>query len=189
MISVWVYEKTCPTWSEPLTVGGGVSMENISARSLSPSNSYTRAASHARRHLVTKPSKEGLSGTAGGWRAVDIGPSYSGPLNALRNGVPRRGHHPSSEGPLACRSAAPSTGTRRGTTHVLPLRNRTDLGDHGELQSRAKRMRTDVLSTAAEATTRGHAARGPARRGRGARSARRRRRTAQCSSRSATLAM
>jgi hypothetical protein len=26
MVSVWVYEKTCPTCSEPLTVGGGVSM-------------------------------------------------------------------------------------------------------------------------------------------------------------------
>jgi hypothetical protein len=26
-VSVCVYEKTCPAWSEPLTVGGGVSIE------------------------------------------------------------------------------------------------------------------------------------------------------------------
>jgi len=34
MVSVWVYEKTWPTCSEPLTVGGGVSMENTSALSM-----------------------------------------------------------------------------------------------------------------------------------------------------------
>ena len=32
MTSVWVYEKTWPTCSEPLTVGGGVSIEKTSAR-------------------------------------------------------------------------------------------------------------------------------------------------------------
>src|SRR4051794_39136981 len=98
MISVWVYEKTCPTWSEPLTVGGGVSMENVFARSLSPSNSYTRAASQARRHLVTKPCKEGLSGTAGGWRADDIGAPYSAPQQAYGTGVPGAATNPGRKG-------------------------------------------------------------------------------------------
>ena len=32
MTSVCVYEKTWPTWSEPLTVGGGVSIEYTSSR-------------------------------------------------------------------------------------------------------------------------------------------------------------
>jgi hypothetical protein len=30
--SGWVYENKCPTWSEPETVGGGVSTTNVSAR-------------------------------------------------------------------------------------------------------------------------------------------------------------
>jgi hypothetical protein len=30
MRSVWVNENTWPTWSDPLTVGGGVSIENTS---------------------------------------------------------------------------------------------------------------------------------------------------------------
>jgi hypothetical protein len=30
--SVCVYEKTCPMWSEPLTVGGGVSTTKVSSR-------------------------------------------------------------------------------------------------------------------------------------------------------------
>ena len=32
MASVWTYPKTDPMWSEPDTVGGGVSMEKTSAR-------------------------------------------------------------------------------------------------------------------------------------------------------------
>jgi hypothetical protein len=30
--SVWVYEKTWPMWSDPDTVGGGVSMEKMRSR-------------------------------------------------------------------------------------------------------------------------------------------------------------
>ena len=37
-VSVCVYEKTWPTWSEPLTVGGGVSIENTSGRAFVRSN-------------------------------------------------------------------------------------------------------------------------------------------------------
>src|SRR5512134_2818183 len=71
MASVCVYEKTCPTCSEPLTVGGGVSMENTSSRGRDRSNRYTPLASHRAAHLSSRPSSAGLSGTeirsAGSW--------------------------------------------------------------------------------------------------------------------------
>jgi hypothetical protein len=38
MMSVWVKEKTCPTCSDPLTVGGGVSIEKTCSRVFVRSN-------------------------------------------------------------------------------------------------------------------------------------------------------
>src|SRR5690242_17974574 len=63
MTSVCVYENTCPTCSDPLTVGGGVSIEYTSARGRDRSNSYTPSAAHRSIHLCSSPSRAGLSGT------------------------------------------------------------------------------------------------------------------------------
>src|SRR5437868_15537953 len=63
MMSVCVYEKTWPTWSEPLTVGGGVSIEKTSARGRVRSKRYTPEASHRGIHLASSPSSAGLSGS------------------------------------------------------------------------------------------------------------------------------
>ncbi len=64
-MSVWVNENTCPTCSDPLTVGGGVSIENTSARSDDFGNRYSPASSHTRAHLTSIPSSDGRSGTVG----------------------------------------------------------------------------------------------------------------------------
>src|SRR5687768_16382346 len=63
MTSVWVYEKTCPTCREPLTVGGGVSMEKTSPRARERSNRYVPSASHRARHFASSPSRAGFSGS------------------------------------------------------------------------------------------------------------------------------
>src|SRR5262249_20848510 len=61
--SVWVNEKTWPTWSEPLTVGGGVSIEYTSSRDRLRSKRYVPDASHCAAHLGSRPSSAGFSGT------------------------------------------------------------------------------------------------------------------------------
>ena len=38
IVSVWTYPNTDPMWSDPLTVGGGVSIEKICSRVLVRSN-------------------------------------------------------------------------------------------------------------------------------------------------------
>src|SRR6185312_8435661 len=62
MVSVWVYENTCPTCSDPLTVGGGVSIANTSPRVFDRSNANVRSASQRSAHLSSSPSRLGLSG-------------------------------------------------------------------------------------------------------------------------------
>src|SRR5437867_4408696 len=62
MRSVCVKEKTWPTCSEPLTVGGGVSMEKTSARGRLRSNRYTPEASQRAIHFASSPSSAGFSG-------------------------------------------------------------------------------------------------------------------------------
>src|SRR5438445_315800 len=62
MTSVCVNEKTWPTCSDPLTVGGGVSIEKTSARGRVRSNRYTPASSHRGIHLASRPSRAGFSG-------------------------------------------------------------------------------------------------------------------------------
>src|SRR5215470_9748556 len=61
--SVWVYENTWPTWSEPLTVGGGVSIEYTWSRERERSNRYVPDASHCAAHFASRPSRAGFSGT------------------------------------------------------------------------------------------------------------------------------
>src|SRR5882757_5881136 len=61
--SVWVKEKQCPTWSDPLTVGGGVSIEKTSDRGRARSKRYTPDASHCGIHLASSPSRTGFSGS------------------------------------------------------------------------------------------------------------------------------
>src|SRR5262245_43047124 len=67
MRSVCVNENTWPTWSDPLTVGGGVSMENTSARERSRSKRYVPAASQRAFHFSSRPSSAGFSGRFIGW--------------------------------------------------------------------------------------------------------------------------
>lgn len=64
MASVWAYPKTDPMWRLPLTVGGGVSIEKISARDFVRSNRKVPSASHRFDHLASSPSRAGFSGTA-----------------------------------------------------------------------------------------------------------------------------
>src|SRR5258705_10811099 len=56
-------------WSEPLTVGGGVSIEKISAREWRRSKRYVPASCHRAFHLSSSPSSAGLSGRVIGWLA------------------------------------------------------------------------------------------------------------------------
>src|SRR3954452_19544406 len=63
IVSVWVYENTWPTCSEPLTVGGGVSIAYTCSRLLVRSNVYVPAASQADAHFSSSPSRLGSSGT------------------------------------------------------------------------------------------------------------------------------
>src|ERR1700686_2607509 len=63
MTSVCVYEKTWPTCSDPLTVGGGVSIEKISDRGRVRSKRYTPVSSHRGAHLASIPSRAGFSGS------------------------------------------------------------------------------------------------------------------------------
>jgi hypothetical protein len=60
MVSVWVYEKTWPTCSDPLTVGGGVSIANTSCRGLDLSKRYVPSSFHRCDHLVSRPSRPEL---------------------------------------------------------------------------------------------------------------------------------
>src|SRR3954453_14926357 len=62
MRSVWVNENTWPTWSDPLTVGGGVSMENPSARVFARGKRYTPDSSQRGIHFASSPSRAGFSG-------------------------------------------------------------------------------------------------------------------------------
>src|SRR4051794_11984545 len=62
VMSVWVYEQTCPMCSAPLTVGGGVSIEYTSARVFERSNRNVAAASHREAHFSSSPSRLGFSG-------------------------------------------------------------------------------------------------------------------------------
>src|SRR5438552_11412327 len=62
MMSVCVNENTWPTCSDPLTVGGGVSIEKISARDRVRSKRYTPALSHRAIHFPSSPSRAGFSG-------------------------------------------------------------------------------------------------------------------------------
>src|SRR5688572_18267438 len=96
MTSVWVYENTCPTCSDPLTVGGGVSIEYTSLRGRDRSNRYTPPLSHCAIHLASRPSRAGLSGSRrrAGSSAVNgrgIRKSYyrgaAAPKRRLRNAV------------------------------------------------------------------------------------------------------
>src|SRR5882757_8205782 len=57
---------------EPLTVGGGVSIEKISARSWLRSNRYVAFSSQTTDHRCSRPSSDGLSGI---W---DMGPIVGG---------------------------------------------------------------------------------------------------------------
>src|SRR5438128_1077845 len=58
-----MYPNADPMCSEPLTVGGGVSMEKISARVRDRSNRYTPPDSQACAQRSPIPSSVGLSGT------------------------------------------------------------------------------------------------------------------------------
>lgn len=60
MMSVCVYENTCPTWSEPLTVGGGVSIEKTRSLGKPGSKEYVFDSSHTSAHLLSIPTNEGL---------------------------------------------------------------------------------------------------------------------------------
>src|SRR5690242_19029904 len=62
MTSVCVYENTWPTCSEPLTVGGGVSIEYTWSRGRLRSNQYVPSACHRAFHFDSRPSSAGLSG-------------------------------------------------------------------------------------------------------------------------------
>src|SRR5882672_1727712 len=62
-MSVCVYENTCPTWSEPLTVGGGVSIEYTRSRSAVRSKRYVPSVSQRAFHFASSPSRAGFSGT------------------------------------------------------------------------------------------------------------------------------
>src|SRR6476469_6681959 len=64
MASVCVYENTWPTCSEPLTVGGGVSIEKTSSRVFARSKVYVPSASHRDAHFSSSPSRLGFSGAA-----------------------------------------------------------------------------------------------------------------------------
>src|SRR4051812_20584688 len=79
--SVCVKENTCPTWSDPLTVGGGVSMAYTSARGRVRSNRYTPDASHCEIHLVSSPSSAGFSGSC---RRAGSGPVSGGDESGMR---------------------------------------------------------------------------------------------------------
>src|SRR6266850_6164033 len=63
MRSVCVYENAWPTCREPLTVGGGVSIEYTSSRGRARSNRYVPDSSHCAVHLASRPSSAGFSGT------------------------------------------------------------------------------------------------------------------------------
>src|SRR5438309_10508000 len=63
MRSVCVYENAWPTCSEPLTVGGGVSIEYTWSRGRARSNWYVPDASHCAVHLASRPYSAGFSGT------------------------------------------------------------------------------------------------------------------------------
>src|SRR5580693_7935198 len=52
-------------WSEPDTVGGGVSMEKTSSRVAEASKRYVPASSQAAAQRSSSPSRAGLSGTRG----------------------------------------------------------------------------------------------------------------------------
>src|SRR5919197_2817283 len=54
-----------PACSEPLVVSGGVSIENTRSRGLVVSNRYVPRASQRARHLASRPSRDGFSGTCG----------------------------------------------------------------------------------------------------------------------------
>src|SRR6185295_6274317 len=60
--SVCVNDRTWPTCSEPLTVGGGVSIENTSERGRVRSKRYTPDPSHSGAHFASSPSRAGFSG-------------------------------------------------------------------------------------------------------------------------------
>ena len=63
MRSVWVKEKTWPTCSEPLTVGGGVSIEKTSDAVRDARRTGRRPdASHRGIHFASSPSRAGFSG-------------------------------------------------------------------------------------------------------------------------------
>src|SRR3954470_8519017 len=82
MVSVWVYENTCPTCSDPLTVGGGVSIAYTWSRVFDRSNAYVPSASHRAAHLSSSPSRLGFSGTVIPWSlgrdqfALDLGADH-----------------------------------------------------------------------------------------------------------------
>src|SRR5437016_2209416 len=62
MTSVCVKENTWPTCSDPLTVGGGVSIAKTAERGCVRSKRYTPASSHRAIHLSSRPSRAGFSG-------------------------------------------------------------------------------------------------------------------------------
>src|SRR6266540_7101858 len=93
-MSVCVNEKTWPTCSEPLTVGGGVSIEYTSARGRVRSKRYTPVSSQRAIHFASSPSSAGLSGTRTGWFILLVGLDSLNlfPHEAFRgveDGVPR----------------------------------------------------------------------------------------------------
>src|SRR5438132_1573676 len=63
MRSLWVYDSQCPMCSAPETVGGGVSMAKISSRVFVRSKRYVPCSSQRARHVASRPSSVGFSGT------------------------------------------------------------------------------------------------------------------------------
>ena len=70
MVSVWVYEHTCPGCRVPDTVGGGVSIEKTSSRALVRSNRKVPSSAQTWRHLASSPSRPGLSGMVRSMRSL-----------------------------------------------------------------------------------------------------------------------
>src|SRR5882724_8106159 len=70
-----------PTCSEPLTVGGGVSMANTAARSPGAWNRYVPSRSQTADHVTSRPSRDGRSGTFGVVSATRSSP-HSTPTRA-----------------------------------------------------------------------------------------------------------
>src|SRR3954463_1405655 len=67
MKSVWLKLNTCPTGSDPLALGGGVSMAEVSGRGADSaaerSKVYVSESAQRATHFCSRPSSEGLSGT------------------------------------------------------------------------------------------------------------------------------